>query len=149
MPAQERGRASVTPRQKQLVRRTWPLFRDQSDAATELFYRHLFTIDPSARRLFRDKDMRVQGTAFVQMLAMFIRSLDEDEPGTTEAIKASGRRHVGYGVMYTDYDPAGVALLWALEQSLGDQFSPDVREAWAEAYRALASTMRQASAAAL
>jgi hemoglobin-like flavoprotein len=139
----------VTPRQKQLIRRSWPLFRDQSESATELFYRHLFTIDPSARRLFRDKDMRVQGTAFVQMLAMFIRSLDEDEPGVTEAIKASGRRHVGYGVMYTDYGPAGVALLWALEQSLGDRFSPDVRDAWAEAYRTLASTMRHASGAAL
>ena len=139
----------MTPEQKTLIRRTWPILRDQPDVAAALFYERLFTIDPNARRLFRDKDMRAQGTAFILMLALFIRSLDEDDPGIADAIAASGRRHVGYGVMYSDYDPAGRALLWALEQSLGDRFTPDVRDAWAEAYRTLAGTMRRVSSAAL
>jgi hemoglobin-like flavoprotein len=137
----------MTPEQKELIRRSWPSVRDQSEAASELFYTRLFTIHPNARRLFRNKDMRVQGTAFIQMLALFIRSLDQDEPGIAEAIKASGRRHVTYGVRYSDYEPAGRALIWTLEQSLGARFSPDVRDAWEEAYRALAATMRQVSSA--
>jgi hemoglobin-like flavoprotein len=139
----------VTPKQKKLLRRTWPLIRDQSDAAAELFYQQLFTINPNARRLFRDRDMRAQGTAFIQMLAMFIRSLDEDQAGTAQALDAAGRRHVDYGVRYSDYEPAGRALLWALEQVLGPRFTPDVRDAWEEAYRRLAGAMRQVSSGVL
>ncbi len=139
----------MTPRQKKLVRRTWPLIRDQADAATELFYQQLFTINPNARRLFRDRDLRAQGTAFMQMLAMFIRSLDEDQPGIAQALGASGRRHVDYGVRFSDYDPAGRALLWTLEQALGRRFTPEVREAWEEAYRTLAGAMRQVSSGVL
>ena len=139
----------MTPKQKALVRRSWPWLRDHAEATTELFYERFFTINPNARRLFRDKDMRLQGTAFSQMLGLFIRSLDEDEPGIGEAIVASGRRHVGYGVRYSDYEPAGQALLWALEQSLGARFSAEVRDAWEEAFRNLAATMRQASSGVL
>ncbi len=135
----------MTPRQKKLIRRTWPFIRDQSDAAIEQFYERLFSINPNARRLFRDKDMRVQATAFIQMLAMFIRSLDEDQPGIAEALDACGRRHVEYGVRYSDYEPAGRALLWALEQSLGARFTTEVRAAWEEAYGTLAASMRQVS----
>jgi hemoglobin-like flavoprotein len=137
----------MTPEQKELIRRSWPLVREQSDAATVLFYERLFTINPSARRLFRDKDMRLQGTAFIQMVAMFVRSLDDDDPVIAEGIDACGRRHVGYGVRYSDYEPAGRALLWALEQSLGPLFTNEVRDAWEAAYRSLAATMRPVSSA--
>ena len=135
----------MTRKQKALVRRSWATLGPQADATTALFYQHLFDVNPNARRLFRGKDMRLQGTAFVQMLSLFIRSLDEDEPGIAEAIQATGRRHVGYEVIYSDYDAVGEALLWAVEQMLGPRFSPNMRDAWAEAYRSLAATMRQAS----
>ena len=80
---------------------------------------------------------------------MFIRSLDDDEPAITETLQAFGRRHIGYGVMHSDYDGAGEALLWTLEQMLGPRFTTEVRDAWAEAYRLLAATMRQASSSVL
>jgi nitric oxide dioxygenase len=119
------------------------------DATTGLFYERLFEINPNAQRLFRNKEMRLQGLAFSQMLALFLRSLDADEPGITEAIEACGRRHVGYGVMNSDYDGVGEALLWALERQLGPQFNPAMREAWAVAYGSLTATMRQASSSIL
>ena len=45
-----------------------------------------------------------------------------------------GRRHVGYGVRNGDYDTVGAALLWTLEQGLGDVFDEEVKEAWANVY---------------
>ena len=49
-------------------------------------------------------------------------------------MQALGRRHAGYGVRPEHYDTVGAALLWTLEQGLGDAFTDDVRAAWAEAY---------------
>jgi hemoglobin-like flavoprotein len=138
----------VTPEQKEIVRRSWAQILPQADATAALFYSRLFATDASSRRLFGSKDMRIQGTLFMQMLAMFIRSLD-DEPGMLDAIRAAGRRHIGYGVMNSDYDGVGAALFWTVEQMLGPDFTPEVRSAWKEAYQLLATTMRQAATAVL
>jgi hemoglobin-like flavoprotein len=139
----------VTPTQKALVRRTWADLGGQAAATTGLFYERLFEINPNAQRLFRNKEMGLQGMAFSQMLGLFLRSLDDDDPGITEAIQACGLRHVGYGVMYSDYEGVGEALLWALERQLGPKFNPATREAWAEAYETLTATMRRASSSIL
>lgn len=136
----------VTPEQKALIRRTWAELVPKSDATAALFYQRLFVIDPPARRLFGSKDMRVQGNLFMQMLSIFVRSLDE-VPEMTTAIEKCGRRHTGYGVLASDYDGVGRALLWAVEQVLGPTFTPEVRDAWTEGYRTLAGTMQQAAAA--
>jgi nitric oxide dioxygenase len=137
---------SVTPEQKMLVRRTWAEIVPVSDATAALFYQRLFTIDPAARRLFGAKDMRVQGTQFMQMLSVFVRSLDE-LPDMTSAIESCGKRHTGYGVIAADYDGVGRALLWAVEQVLGPGFTPDVRDAWTKGYQTLATTMQQSAGA--
>jgi nitric oxide dioxygenase len=43
------------------------------------------------------------------------------------------------------YVPLGEALIWALEQGLGDDFTPETREAWQAAYAAIAETMKAAA----
>jgi len=62
------------------------------------------------------------------------------------AVQALGRRHAGYGVKDEHYATVAAALLWTLEQGLGDGFTPEVREAWTTAYLALAGVMQQAAA---
>jgi hemoglobin-like flavoprotein len=133
----------VTPEQKVLIRQTWAEIVPVADTTAALFYGRLFVIDPPARRLFGSKDMRVQGNQFMQMLSIFVRSLD-DLVTMEPALESLGRRHTGYGVLPSDYDGVGRALLWAVEQVLGEGFNEPVREAWAEAYRTLAATMQRA-----
>lgn len=135
----------MTPRQKHLVARTWSTLQGDAEATSAAFYRNVFAISPNARRLFGNKDMRLQGTLFMQMLALFMRGLSE-ENGAIDAITASGRRHVIYGVTYSDYDDVGRALLATLGDLLGPKtFTTEVRDAWATAYHSLAAAMRQAS----
>jgi nitric oxide dioxygenase len=43
------------------------------------------------------------------------------------------------------YATVATALLWALEQSLGARFTPDVKDAWSAAYGMLAGTMKDAA----
>jgi hemoglobin-like flavoprotein len=55
---------------------------------------------------------------------------------------------VNYGVVDSHYDTVGAALLWTLKQGLGEAFTPQVEQAWAEVYQTLASTMKSVAKAA-
>ena len=81
----------MTPKQRSLVRRTLVQLRADPELMTSRFYDRLFTLNPGTRRLFAKKDMNLQGTAFLQMLSMFVRGLDDDDPAVTDAIRAGPR----------------------------------------------------------
>ena len=57
-------------------------------------------------------------------------------------VRALGARHADYGVQPRHYMVVGAALLWTLEQGLGNDFTPEVREAWAGAYDLLSQVMQ-------
>ena len=78
------------------------------------------------------------------MLAQIVHTIDQPEELVT-SVAALGRRHVHYGVKDADYESVGAALLWVLEQNLGDAFTPEVRAAWTEAYLTVATVMRRAA----
>ena len=44
------------------------------------------------------------------------------------------------------YDTVAAALVWTLGQGLGEQFTPELRDAWVAAYGVLAKTMKDAAA---
>jgi len=57
-----------------------------------------------------------------------------------------GADHAGYGVVDRDYNVVGAALLWTLEQGLGEVFTDEVKNAWAAVYEVLANTMKSGAA---
>jgi len=61
------------------------------------------------------------------------------------AVQNLGKGHVAYGVEDKHYDTVGGALLYTLEAGLGDDFTPDVKDAWTEVYTVLATTMKDAA----
>jgi hemoglobin-like flavoprotein len=117
-----------------------------ADLAAALFYKRLFELDPGLRSLFPG-EMQEQRRKLMVMLGVAVRGLDHLET-IVPAIQKLGERHRGYGVTDGHYATAGAALLWTLEQGLGECFTPEVRAAWASAYALLANTMRAAAAAA-
>jgi nitric oxide dioxygenase len=129
----------MTPRQIMLVRQSFTKVLPIRDVAAALFYDRLFEIDASTRPLFRG-DMKSQGAKLMAAIATVVRSLDRiDEVLGT--LRALARRHVDYGVKDAHYATVGAALLWTLEQGLGPDFTADVRDAWAAAYRLLSGAM--------
>jgi hemoglobin-like flavoprotein len=78
------------------------------------------------------------------MIGLAVHGLKSPET-LIPAVQALGRRHVAYGVKEKDYETVGKALLWTLEQGLGADFTPPVREAWFATYQLLAETMKQAA----
>jgi hemoglobin-like flavoprotein len=136
----------MTPEQKALVQETWLAVAPISDQAAELFYGRLFELNPALKQLFKS-DMNEQGKKLMQMIGFCVAGLDRlDE--LVPAVEALGRRHVNYGVMESHYDTVGAALLWTLEQGLGEAFTPQVEQAWSEVYQTLAGTMISVATAA-
>ena len=78
------------------------------------------------------------------MIGVAVDGLD-DLDALTPAVQDLGVRHRRYGVQSYHYDTVGEALVWTLDQGLGDAFTPDVRAAWAETYGLLASVMKDAA----
>jgi nitric oxide dioxygenase len=126
------------------IRTSWAAVEPIADTAAGLFYGRLFELDPAIERLFRKTDMPSQRKVLMQTLTVVVKSLDKLDQ-IVPAVQALGRRHAGYGVRERHYATVGEALLWTLEQGLGDAFTPEVRDAWAGAYGVLASVMMEAA----
>lgn len=133
----------MTPERLQLVRASWRLLEPDAAAAAVSFYDKLFEIDPAARALFTATDMSAQRTKLIRMLTAIVDAT-EDDAKLVGMLAQLGRRHANHDVRDADYDAVGASLLWMLECSLDDRFTPEVRDAWAEIYRLIAGIMRRA-----
>ncbi len=109
-----------------------------------MFYNRLFETDPALKALFK-KDIKEQGKLLMAMIATAVNGLNNLE-SIVPAVQDLGVRHAGYGVKDKDYDTVAGALLWTLEQGLGEAYTAEVAEAWTAVYTVLADTMKAAAA---
>ena len=130
----------MTPDQVSEIRVSFSKVAPIAEQAAALFYGRLFEIAPEVQPLFKASDMKEQGRKLMGTLAVVVKGLD-DLPALMPAVEALARKHVGYGVSAAHYAPVGAALLWTLEQGLGEGFTPTVKDAWTTAYGALSGAM--------
>jgi len=129
--------------QIEIVQKTFEKVLPISETAAELFYKRLFELNPSFKSLFKG-DMKKQGRMLMQMLDFAVKGIDDPDT-ILPTIQDLGKRHVGYGVKEEYYDTVGEALLWTLEQGLGENFTSEAKEAWTEAYKLLSGVMINAA----
>ena len=135
----------MTPNQIMVVQQTWRKVEPIADAAATMFYDRLFELDAEVRSLFSGTDQAIQRMKLMKALGKVIGALNHVDSVVPE-IQAMGRRHVKYGVRDADYDTVGTALLWTLEQGLGQDWTPEAKDAWTSAYGLVANTMKSAAA---
>ncbi len=129
--------------QLELIQASFARLAVMPEVAGALFYERLFATNPSFRHLFK-RDMRIQVGRLMTMLAMVVYNLHQPDQ-VLPAVRDLAARHVGYGVKFADYDALREALLWTLEQTLGEDLTPPVREAWMVCYDELAGEMKAAT----
>lgn len=134
----------MTPEQTALVQKSWAAVTPIADTAADLFYGRLFELDPALKELF-PSDLTEQKKKLMQTLAVCVNGLT-DLGEIVPAVQALGKRHADYRVQEQHYETVGAALLWTLEQGLGENFTPEVRDAWVEVYTVLSTTMKEAAA---
>jgi hemoglobin-like flavoprotein len=125
-----------------LVKESWAKVEPIAPTAATLFYDRLFSVAPGVRPLFAD-DMSEQKLKLMEMLGVVVSGLEHLDAIVPE-VQGLGRRHAGYGAQPEHYDVVGECLLWTLAQGLGDDYTPEVKDAWATAYGILALAMIEA-----
>ncbi|MHB1668471.1 MAG: globin family protein [Thiomonas sp.] len=130
---------SITAEQIQLVQSSFAKVRPIADQAAALFYARLFEIAPQVKPMFKG-DMVEQGRKLMAMLNTVVNGLT-DLDSIVPAAQSMAKRHVDYGVRPEHYACVGSALLHALGQGLGTDFTPAVKQAWADAYGLLSGVM--------
>jgi diguanylate cyclase (GGDEF)-like protein len=136
--------ASLTARDVMLVRTSFSLVVPIQDSVAGLFYDRLFAVEPKVRRLFPD-DLSGQKRKLMALLATCVGKL-HDFSTLAPVIKSLGARHAAYGAKTEHYALVAESLLWALQQGLGDAFTPEIRSAWTKVYEVLATTMQAGAA---
>ena len=139
------GAGGPTAKQIELVQASFKKVAPIAEAAAEMFYSRLFELDPTIKDLFKG-DMKEQGKRLMAMIATAVAGLN-DLDSLVPSVKELGLRHTKYGVVDKHYDTVGEALLWTLEQGLGAEFTPDVKQAWTTVYTLLAEVMMEGAQA--
>jgi hemoglobin-like flavoprotein len=137
----------MTNEQKELVQSSFRQVQPIAEVAAQLFYGRLFEIDPQLRHLFTT-DLQEQGRKLMHMMGVAVKGLDQLNE-LLPALHFLGSKHLAYGVQAKHYDTVGEALIWTLEQGLGDAFTLEVKESWIAVYQLLAEAMQQEAAVAV
>ena len=126
--------------QVELLEQSFAAIKPQADDFVNSFYDNLFTANPEAKPLFKTTDMAEQKKKLLSSLVLVVENLRKPDV-LDSALRGLGARHVKYGALPEHYPLVGGALLTTFEQYLGAQWTPNVKQAWVDAYGAISQIM--------
>lgn len=121
---------------KAIIKATAPIIKEHGETITKVMYRRLFENYPEAKELFSNAapDQYKKLASMVYAYAANIDNLGSLQKGIDKVAKI----HVDTKVLPEHYPWVGESLLGAIGEVLGDQASPEVMNAWKEAFFFLA-----------
>lgn len=129
-----------------LLRESFDLLATRESKITARFYEILFERYPQTRPMFSRKTPEKQQQMLAEALVAVLDHL-EDASWLEQNLQAMGATHATYEVTSEMYGWVGECLLATFAEVAGDDWSPELEEAWATAYGALSSLMIQGAEA--
>ena len=126
----------------ELLEQSFKLVAPKGEALVSRFYERLFQKYPSVKPLFAHTSLAEQKKKLLASLVLVIQNLRRPDK-LTEVLQALGARHVDYGAQPAHYDAVGENLLAVLGEFAGPAWTPEVKQAWTEAYGAITTIMLQ------
>ena len=126
--------------QVEVLEKSFDEIKPQADEFVASFYDNLFTAHPEAKPLFDTTDMEAQKKKLLNSLVLVVENLRNPD-ALNGALRGLGARHVKYGALPAHYPLVGGALLTTFEQYLQDKWTPQVKQAWVDAYGAISEIM--------
>ena len=127
-----------------IVQQSWTKIIPIRDDAAALFYTRLFELDPSLRSRFKG-DVTEQTRTWGTMVSIAVANLERPFI-LLPTLYSLGAQQEKNGIQAHHYDIAGIALLDTLQCVLGEAFTPEIRAAWANGYRAITNVLKTAGA---
>ena len=121
---------------KSIIKSTAPVLKEHGETITTAMYKILFSKHPEAKELFKDAepDQYKKLATMVYLYALNIDKLNSLENG----IDKVAHIHVAVKMLPKHYPWVGEALLGAIKEVLGNDATPEIMDAWEEAYGFLA-----------
>ncbi|MEJ2117204.1 MAG: globin domain-containing protein, partial [Alphaproteobacteria bacterium] len=143
----------MTPSQIRLVRDSFRKIEPIANQVGQAFYDKLFEAAPETRKLFK-RDMSFQHEKFMsvvnELVSLHLRSLISlpvtllnSSEAAMPTIYELGKRHIEFGVTPAHFGLMRSALIETLAELLGDEFTPQMQEAWEAAFDVMATVMKK------
>lgn len=123
-----------------LLRSSFELVVERQPQLTTRFYEILFARYPQAKPLFGRNSTEQQAQMLTSALVSVLEHL-EDAPWLDQTLRAMGKKHVDYGVTDEMYGWVGASLLAAIAEAAGADWTPQLKQAWTDAFGAISGLM--------
>lgn len=128
------------PLNVELLTRSFAQVKNRGSEFTTKFYSNLFADYPEVKPMFANAQMEEQKKKLFASLALVVDNLQQPDV-LSQTLKGLGTQHVQYGVLPRHYPIVGGSLLKTFESFLGSDWTPEVKQAWVDAYTAVAQLM--------
>ena len=123
-----------------IVKSTVPLLENAGVAITNHFYQRMFRCNPELKDIFNMTNQHSgrQQFALFSAIAAYAKNIDNLSV-LTETVERVAHKHTSFFIQPAHYDIVGHHLIETLRELAPEAFTPDVEQAWTEAYGVLAS----------
>ncbi|XP_050234483.1 hemoglobin-2-like [Mercurialis annua] len=146
---------ALTEKQEALVVKSWSLMKKNAGELSLKFFLKIFEIAPSAKKLFpflKDSDIPLEQnpklkphalTVFVMTCESAVQLRKAGKVTVKESsLKDLGATHLKYGVVDEHFEVTKFALLETIKEAVPELWSPEMKDAWSEAYDQLAAAIK-------
>ncbi|MCG3086778.1 NO-inducible flavohemoprotein [Sporosarcina cyprini] len=122
-----------------IVKSTVPVLEQHGKTITTTFYKNMFAAHPELLDIFNHANQSKgrQQTALANTVLAAAKYIDNLE-AIVPAVVQIGHKHRSLGIQPEQYPIVGQHLLGAIKEVLGDAATPEILEAWGEAYGVIA-----------
>ena len=124
----------------ELLRSSFEMVAPKADQLADRFYQILFEQSPELKPLFSGTDMGIQRRMLIDSLVC-IMGLLEDSKVLEKTLFDLGQKHAAYDVIEDHFPLVGNALIAALAEIAGPDWSDHLEAVWTEAFEAIANGM--------
>ena len=124
----------------ELLEQSFAKLAPRGDEFVESFYDRLFDMYPEAKPMFAKTDMEKQRKKLLESLVMVVNNLRKPDV-LGPALANLGERHKALGAQEEHYAMVGEALIGTFEEYFEDDWTPELKSAWEDAYDAVVAGM--------
>lgn len=130
----------IKPESIAVIKATVPVLQEHGEALTRLFYQRMFENNPEVKVFFNQAHQHAGSQQRALAAAVCAYAENIDNPAVlADAVELIAQKHASLGIQPEHYPIVGQNLLAAIKELLGEAATDAIIDAWAEAYKALAT----------
>lgn len=132
----------MTTEQKALITATVPVLRENGVLLTKYFYNRMFTNHPELKNMFNLGNQKSDKQQTALALAVLAYAENIANPAVLlPTVDRIGHKHTSLDIRPEHYIIVGEQLIASIKEVLGDAATPEIIDAWTNAYNQLAQLM--------